>query len=205
MQARIFISSISSYALLLFEVVSIDSHLFRKIIFSTAVSYLKMPPLKAAIILLALSITSVLSNPITPTSRSTTNSGKRGLAYSNPPTLIKYFNKHGSKVTWAYDWDSHLDPNFPSYLEFVPMLWGNDSGHTAVWNKNVNAAIKKGTNNILTFNEPDMCGGGQSCITPQAAVASWRTFVEPFAGKVKLGAPAVTEVGTPVCSFFEFV
>ncbi|KAF8860537.1 hypothetical protein BDZ45DRAFT_568941, partial [Acephala macrosclerotiorum] len=121
---------------------------------------------------------------------------KRGILYNSPATNIQHFNATGSKVTWAYNWDSLMDVNFPSYLDFVPMLWGNASVHTTNWKKNVQNAISRGTKAILAFNEPDACGGGQSCMTPQAAVDAYRTYIQPFAGQLKLGGPAVTEVGT---------
>ena len=45
------------------------------------------------------------------------------------------------------------------------------------------------------FNEPD--NAGQSNLSPSAAAAGWKTYMEPFAGKAKLGAPAVTNGGAP--------
>ena len=57
------------------------------------------------------------------------NSMKRGLPYNNPSTWIQNFK--GSKVSWAYNWDSATDSAFPAEFEFIPMLWGNGSDHTA--------------------------------------------------------------------------
>lgn len=98
-----------------------------------------------------------------------------------------------------------MDVNFPSYLEFVPMLWGTAPAKTNNWNKNVQNAISRGTKAVLAFNEPDACGSGQSCLTPQAAATAYLTYVQPFAGLVELGGLAVTEAGTavrPYCGNF---
>lgn len=91
-----------------------------------------------------------------------------------------------------------MEVNFPSYMEFVPMLWGSNTVHTTNWQKNVQNAISRGSKAVLAFNEPDACGGGQACMTPEAAVSAYMTYIQPLAGIVKLGGPAVTEVGTTV-------
>ena len=42
-------------------------------------------------------------------------------------------------------------------------------------------------------------GWGGSCIgSPAHAAASYKTWMQPFAGRAKLGAPAVTNGGSPV-------
>lgn len=43
------------------------------------------------------------------------------------------------------------------------------------------------------FNEPD--NAGQSNIAPAAAAALWKANIQPYAGKVKLVGPAVTNGG----------
>lgn len=45
----------------------------------------------------------------------------------------------------------------------------------------------------MSFNEPD--DSSQSDLTPEAAAAAYKTYMQPYAGKAKLGAPAVTNGG----------
>ncbi|PQE23844.1 glycoside hydrolase superfamily protein [Rutstroemia sp. NJR-2017a BBW] len=117
---------------------------------------------------------------------------KRGIPYNNVG-LIQHFNAGGSQVNWAWNWDSYMDPSFPSsYMEFVPCLWSDSGDHTGSWFNNVNNAISRGAGHIMAFNEPDACGSGQSCMSPQQAVNAYRTYIQPFAGRVALGAPQVS-------------
>ncbi|CZR68368.1 uncharacterized protein PAC_18267 [Phialocephala subalpina] len=102
----------------------------------------------------------------------------------------------GSQVSWAYNWASDMDPAFPSSLEFVPMSWGNGADHTNSWVANVNIALSRGSTHLLAFNEPDKCGGGGSCMSPQVAADAYRTYMKPFAGQAYLGAPAVSNGGS---------
>ncbi|KAH7351312.1 glycosyl hydrolase catalytic core-domain-containing protein [Rhexocercosporidium sp. MPI-PUGE-AT-0058] len=117
---------------------------------------------------------------------------KRGLPFNNPSKYIQTFKGAGSKISWAYNWDSYMDPGFPKNMEFVPMLWGDGADHTANWAKNVNDAINRGCRHILAFNEPDGCSGGGSCMSPQQAVNAYKKHIQPFKGRAYLGAPAVT-------------
>lgn len=55
---------------------------------------------------------------------------KRGLPFNNPSKYIQTFKGAGSKVAWAYNWDSFMDSTFPGNVEFVPMLWGDGADHT---------------------------------------------------------------------------
>jgi hypothetical protein len=76
------------------------------------------------------------------------------------------------------------------------MLWGNSAGNTKNWNANANAGISAGADYLLGFNEPDL--GAQANMDVSTAVQTWKQYMEPFAGKVKLAAPAVTNGGTPM-------
>jgi len=58
---------------------------------------------------------------------------KRGLPYNNPPKYIHNWNGWGSQVNWAYNWDSYMDPGFPRYIEYIPMLWSDAPEHTDGW------------------------------------------------------------------------
>lgn len=85
---------------------------------------------------------------------------KRGLPFFNPPTFIHNFNGKGSKVNWAFNWDSYMDPDFPSYLEFVPLLYGLDDKQTNPWLQNANHALSRGSGHLMAFNEPESCSKG---------------------------------------------
>lgn len=120
---------------------------------------------------------------------------KRGLSY-NDPTLTTLFNGPNSQISWGYDWGQVPGTGFDSAYEFVPMLWNNAAGATDNWFAHVEAAIAKGTDHLLAFNEPDY--SGQANMTPEEAAAAYLLWMEPFAGRVKLGAPAVTNGGAPM-------
>jgi hypothetical protein len=70
----------------------------------------------------------------------------------------------------------------------VPMLWGLPSGSDPGWTAAVQTARTK---NILGFNEPDLTYSGSSNILPANAAAGYATYMEPFAGTVKIGMPNV--------------
>lgn len=48
----------------------------------------------------------------------------------------------------------------------------------------------------MGFNEPDY--SGQADLTVAAAVSGWMTYMQPYASKASLGAPAVTNGGSPM-------
>ncbi len=68
------------------------------------------------------------------------------------------------------------------------MLWGLPSGNDPDWTAAVNTA---GTKNILGFNEPDLTYSGSSNILPAVAASGYKTYMEPFAGSVRIGLPNV--------------
>ncbi|KAJ6012233.1 hypothetical protein N7522_002588 [Penicillium canescens] len=116
---------------------------------------------------------------------------KRGIAYNNnnPSGNAVYANlfKGHTKVSWAYDW-GYPSWNLDSSFEFVPMLWGLPSGADPDWT----AAVKTpGTVNILGFNEPDLTYDASSNIIPEKAAAGYLTYMQPFAGTVRIGSPSV--------------
>jgi hypothetical protein len=75
------------------------------------------------------------------------------------------------------------------------MLWGLGS-FTNGWTAAANAAIAAGSTAILTFNEPDL--SSQANLDYETAAQGFMDYVQQFAGKVKLGAPAVTNGGAPM-------
>jgi hypothetical protein len=73
-------------------------------------------------------------------------------------------------------------------LNSVPMLWGLPSGDDSSWTDAVQTA---GTKNILGFNEPDLTYSGSANILPADAAQGYKTYMEPFNGTVRIGAPNV--------------
>ncbi|RDW82447.1 hypothetical protein BP6252_03559 [Coleophoma cylindrospora] len=120
---------------------------------------------------------------------------KRGLPY-NDATLTNSFGGPNSQISWGYNWGQTPGAGFPAKYEYVPLLWSNASDLTSTWFANVNAAIAAGTTHILAFNEPDY--SGQANMSPLAAAQAYMKWMQPFAGKVKLGAPVVTNGGPPM-------
>jgi hypothetical protein len=59
-------------------------------------------------------------------------------------------------------------------------------------------AIAAGTDAVLAFNEPDGCVDSGSCMDISSAVAGDKQWMNPLAGQVRLGAPAVTNGGAPM-------
>ena len=138
------------------------------------------------------------STTTTPLATPTRSAGKRGAAF-NDPSLTQYFslNGQGSKVNWAYNWAS--DPYYPGgwtpnslngVLTYTPMLWSNADALTSIWNNNVANAIRTyGADAVLAFNEPDGCCCGGSCMNVSTAISAYQQWVQPWAGRVLLGAP----------------
>ncbi|KAF1356487.1 glycosyl hydrolase catalytic core-domain-containing protein [Delphinella strobiligena] len=121
---------------------------------------------------------------------STSSSGKRGIAY-NDATLAALFEGN-SEVTWGYNWGSSSSGLSRSF-NYVPLLWGTADTFTSGWDDAVTTALAAGSTHLMSFNEPD--DSSQSDLTPEAAAAAYKTYMQPYAGKAKLGAPAVTNGG----------
>jgi hypothetical protein len=110
---------------------------------------------------------------------------KRGLCY-NDASLTKLFD--GSGISWAYDWASGGRAALPQVLEYVPMLWGPD--YAPAWFSDVSTAISSGSQNVLSFNEPDI--ETQSNLSPETAAENHIRYFNPLAGQVRIGSPAVS-------------
>jgi hypothetical protein len=130
----------------------------------------------------------------TSASSSTSSSNKRGLAY-NDASILSGFVSGSSKVSWAYNWGSTTS-TIASGLEYIPMLWGLLSADTSNWSSAATKAIASGSTALLAFNEPDLAA--QANLGYADAAAGYLTYMEPFAGKAKLVAPAVTNGGSPM-------
>jgi hypothetical protein len=73
------------------------------------------------------------------------------------------------------------------------MLWGLKSDLTSVWYTAVEGALLSGTSHLLSFNEPDLGPPNpQSNIDFQDAADGYYKYMERYAGKARLGSPAVT-------------
>ncbi|KAI0689674.1 glycosyl hydrolase catalytic core-domain-containing protein [Cytidiella melzeri] len=129
----------------------------------------------------------------TPSTAPPSNPGaKRGVSFND----VAAANQFGSKITWAYNWAATHDGTLNPGIKFAPMLWGIDQSHTANWANDATAAIAAGATHLLGFNEPDL--GAQSNISPEDAAKAWKTYMQPFAGKAALIAPAVTNGAAPM-------
>ena len=116
----------------------------------------------------------------------------RGLVY-NTASLTSLFEK--DTIGWCYNWDSAPGGDIPSGLNFVPMLWSTNEYHLPHWEERATTAIANGATHILGFNEPDLTA--QANMTPDQAAEAWQ-YMEKFAGKAKIGSPAVCNGGGEV-------
>ena len=125
-----------------------------------------------------------------PASPPTSSGGKRGLAYNPGGPSLDLFDS-SSTINWAYDWDS-TPGELPSKFQFVPLLFSGESIHTGQWNDNVEKATGP-TKYLMSFNEPDMTiAVGGSAMDVATAVQAFNTYMKPYAGRYKLGSPAVS-------------
>ncbi|KZF22398.1 glycoside hydrolase family 128 protein [Xylona heveae TC161] len=116
--------------------------------------------------------------------------GKRGLAY-NSAALCDGF-EGSSQVSWGYNWGSSSS-GLSNSFNYVPLLWGTSSDFTSQWSEIASSAIENGATHLMSFNEPDQ--SSQSNLSPSDAASGYKQYMMPFAGKAKLGSPAVTNGG----------
>ncbi|PWI64991.1 hypothetical protein PCL_08350 [Purpureocillium lilacinum] len=122
---------------------------------------------------------------------STRLSGKRGLAY-NDAALANAFSDACVICTWGYNWGSARQGLKPG-LRYIPMLWGDMPVHISHWDADAERAISQGAKLMFSFNEPD--NHDQANMTPQAAAEAHMKYFNRYAGRVKIGAPSVTNSG----------
>lgn len=67
----------------------------------------------------------------------------------------------------------------------------------SVWAEKAQAAIDEGADALMSFNEPDVCYPGSACMSVDQSVTAYKKAMQPFAGKIRLGAPAVSDGGAP--------
>jgi len=132
--------------------------------------------------------------PQTPSGDSgATGHAQLGLAY-NDAKLLKTFLGTGSKATWTYNWGQYGDWNLG--VEFVPMLWGLKNDFQDSWDAAVKENLAKGAKCLLSFNEPDI--ESQANMTPEFAAEKHIQFMNPYAGKARIGSPAVSNSDRPL-------
>ena len=128
---------------------------------------------------------------------------KRGTGFNDNVPIVGFA---GTSVFWGYNWGSSTSKDKSAewpWMEYTPMLWGPDSGHTSTWNADAQYALSNlGSGHLLAFNEPDICTGNGCCISPQHACNAYRTWMQPFAGSAGLVSPAVSNAGLDWMSEF---
>lgn len=86
------------------------------------------------------------------------------------------------------------------------MCWGQaNSGN---FMNTVMQQISGGANitAVLSFNEPDGCANGGSCMQPSAAAQIWKSQLEPLRAKnIKVGMPAITSSQTGLTWLQQFM
>jgi len=148
--------------------------------------------------ILSLGLVSLLATTSTaaptPAPLVTRSSSKKGVAYENP-SVVPLF---GDKVGWCYNWvsASKFGSSPPNNIEFVPMLHSDEAMWTNVWKAEFEASYSAGARHVLSFNEPDQCGGGGVCMKDVGrTVAAHKQWIDGPIGPrtdVKIGAPAIT-------------
>lgn len=145
-----------------------------------------------------LAMTAVKASPINAVRADV--EGKRGVAF-NETVFFDYFDDK-PKFSWCYDWGQFAGPQHG--LEYVPMLHGNTEEFTRTWDDSLYKAKQSGSKYVFSFNEPDQCGGGGSCIQNYGlAAADHKTMVQDKIKSngalkgLKIGAPSVTNGPEP--------
>jgi hypothetical protein len=119
-----------------------------------------MPPLSLLLVFLFSLLTS--ATPLAPRATPPMTAEahrRRGVPY-NDASFPRLFVTTGAQVGWCYNWDFTTVDSHTPYLEYVPMLWGNDPQHNrGWWDAVVHAANVKTdeATHLLGFNEPDNC------------------------------------------------
>ncbi|KAM0339493.1 hypothetical protein ACHAPU_010898 [Fusarium lateritium] len=113
---------------------------------------------------------------------------KRGIAY-NDARIANSFHAYCPYCHRAYNWASSSE-GLSKDLRFVPMLWSGSNDHTQPWPSNMAKAILEGCQEILSFNEPDLTE--QANMKPEEAALKHVQYLNPFTGRVKIGAPSVS-------------
>lgn len=155
--------------------------------------------------LLTLALTLFASATITTAQTPVRNNGKRGLCFNDASLTRRYsLSGQNSRVSWAYNWYFQACPlgqpncGLNPALDFIPMLYSDSSEFTSQWPRAAESAIANSLPALFSFNEPDACFAGLSaCMSVERAVAAYKQYMMPYAGRIALGTPAVTNAGAP--------
>lgn len=122
---------------------------------------------------------------------------KRGLVISGSyaDALVKAFS-NSPKICWMENWYSAPFKNLAASIKFIPQNYGKDSNLDGTWTRNAETAITNGgATHFLGFGEPHT--DGRLHMEPAEAVSLWLKELEPYACRVKLGAPSIVQNGRP--------
>ena len=122
--------------------------------------------------------------------------GKRGLAY-NDVNLCSSFS--GGKFGFAYNWAQTENSALPDGIQFVPMMHKTSDSSAEAFLANVDAAVSKGSNVVMAFNEPDHTE--QANMSPEAACDAWASYLQPITSShpnVQILSPSVTNGPAPM-------
>ena len=142
------------------------------------------------------------SGPASSSPTSTSGSGgstgvkARGLLYSynnqqlSPADALAQANDAVSDaIGWMANWDSSPSPGSgqasgSGKVEYVAQLWGTDATHLTAWQTNAKTPW------LMSFNEPDNCGGGGACLSLQDAADAHTAHIAPLrTGSTKVTTP----------------
>lgn len=120
---------------------------------------------------------------------------KRGLVISGSyaDALVKAFS-NSPKICWMENWYSAPFKNLAASIKFIPQDYGKDSNLDGTWTRNAETAITvNNATHFLGFGEPHT--DGHLHMEPAEAVTLWLKELEPYACRVKIGAPSIVQNG----------
>jgi hypothetical protein len=138
--------------------------------------------------------TSTAAAATTSSSSSSSSSGvKRGVAYNTASLVSSILSIAGSsKFSWCYDWGFDSS-GLTADIEFIPMLWG-PTHYSSEWDTKAEAAITDGVTALFSFNECD--NTGQCNLDAATAATDHIKYLNPYEGKILIGAPAISSSET---------
>jgi len=146
------------------------------------------PVVELPTVAIPIPTTSSSSAAPAPTVVAGSSGGKRGLAY-NDASLVQEFISLGGQASWAYNWGSS-GSGLPEGVTYYPMLWSPAPDHSNGWDGFAEAAISKGADALLGFNEPDIAS--QANMSPQDAASGHIQWLNPYAGRARISSPAIS-------------
>lgn len=123
---------------------------------------------------------------VSPASTTSSKGSKRGAAY-NDASMVKVLLGQTDAISWVYNWGADAG-DLGVDIPFYPTMWGDKVA--AEWPAKAQAAVAAGTEVFFSFNEPD--NAGQANMAPSYAASKHQEWMNPYADKVRIGAPAVS-------------